>query len=99
MRLNLGNDQHLYFSTFPDYTLTDGQFSLNGFFALKINIQKDRFVGHFLLLLLIEQMLFDAIFKYEIEEQTEAVECRNVTFCPVSVDDWEILVNSDCGYL
>lgn len=45
MRLNLGNEKYLYFSTFPDYTLADGQFSLNGFFALKINIQQDRFVS------------------------------------------------------
>jgi len=45
VRLNLGNEKYLYFSTFPDYTLADGQFSLNGFFALKINIQQDRFVS------------------------------------------------------
>jgi hypothetical protein len=48
MRLNLGNDQYLYFSTFADYTLNEGQFSLNGFFAMKINIQNDRFVSLFL---------------------------------------------------
>ncbi|CAF3602608.1 unnamed protein product [Rotaria sordida] len=74
VKLNLGNDQFLYFSTFADYTLNEGQFSLNGFFAMKINIQKDRF--------------------YEIDEQNESVECRSVTFCPVSVDDWEILQNN-----
>lgn len=45
MRLNLGNEQFLYFSTFADYTLTQGQFSLNGFFAMKINVEKDRFVN------------------------------------------------------
>ncbi|CAF3018959.1 unnamed protein product [Rotaria sp. Silwood2] len=73
VKLNLGNDQYLYFSTFADYTLNEGQFSLNGFFAMKINVQKDRF--------------------YEIDEQNESVECRSVTFCPVSVDDWEILVS------
>ena len=47
MRLNLGNDQYLYFSTFADYSLKEGQFSLNGFFAMKIDIQKDRFVSYF----------------------------------------------------
>ena len=45
VRLNLGNDQYLYFSTFADYTLKDGQFSLNGFFGMKIGIQQDRFVS------------------------------------------------------
>jgi hypothetical protein len=45
MRLNLGNEQYLYFSTFADYTLNEGQFSLNGFFAMKIDVQKDRFVS------------------------------------------------------
>jgi hypothetical protein len=45
VRLNLGNDQYLYFSTFADYTLNEGQFSLNGFFAMKIDVQKDRFVS------------------------------------------------------
>jgi len=47
VRLNLGNDQYLYFSTFADYSLKEGQFSLNGFFAMKIDIQKDRFVSSF----------------------------------------------------
>jgi hypothetical protein len=74
VRLNLGNDQYRYFSTFADYSLKEGQFSLNGFFAMKIDIEKDRF--------------------YEIDELNESIECRNVTFCPISVDDWEILQNN-----
>ncbi|CAF1614320.1 unnamed protein product, partial [Adineta ricciae] len=43
MKVNLGNDQNLYLSTIADYTLKEGQFSINGFFALKVNIQQDRF--------------------------------------------------------
>jgi hypothetical protein len=47
VRLNLGDDRYIYFSTFADYTLNEGQFSLNGFFAMKINIQIDRFVSEY----------------------------------------------------
>jgi hypothetical protein len=47
VRLHLGNEQYFYFSTFADYTLNEGQFSLNGFFAMKINVQKDRFVSFY----------------------------------------------------
>ncbi|CAF1062568.1 unnamed protein product [Adineta steineri] len=43
VKLNMGDNQCMYFSTFADYTLTEGQFSINGFFAMKINIQKDQF--------------------------------------------------------
>lgn len=91
MRLNLGSEQYLYFSTFPDYTLTDGQFSLNGFFALKISIQQDRFVS---VLLGLDFYCKSFSLKYEIEELNDTVQCRNVTFCPVSIDDWDVLVNT-----
>ncbi|CAM4928388.1 unnamed protein product [Rotaria socialis] len=74
VRLNLGNDRYLYFSTIADYTLNEGQFSLNGFFAMKIDVQTDQF--------------------YEMDELNESVECQSVTFCPLSVDDWEILQNN-----
>ncbi|CAF1507179.1 unnamed protein product, partial [Adineta steineri] len=43
VKLNMGDNQYMYFSTFADYTLTEGQFSINGFFAMKINILKDHF--------------------------------------------------------
>ncbi|CAF0731088.1 unnamed protein product [Didymodactylos carnosus] len=64
-------DNELYFSTIADYTLTNGQFSINGFFAAKINIH-------------IEQW-------YEIEETSEPCNAQAMTFCPLSVDDWDIL--------
>ncbi|UJR08584.1 hypothetical protein I4U23_012843 [Adineta vaga] len=43
VKLSLENSQNLYLSTVADYTLKEGQFSINGFFAMKINIQQDRF--------------------------------------------------------